>query len=417
MLVLSKDRSPLLGRESDVEALAGLLDGVGETGGALVLRGDPGIGKSRLLGEAAAVARDRGISVLSATGVQSEAHLAFSGLHQLLRPVKDRAAELILAHRDALDAAFGLTDGPAPGHFRIAMAALDLLSEAASDTPLLLVAEDAQWLDRPTGDVLAFIARRLESDPIVLVAAVRDGYPSVLVDAGLPERRLAPLDPAIATKLLDVTAQGLRLAVRNRILEEAAGNPLALIELPVTTARLEPGTPEPELLPLTARLERAFADRVSDLPDETRLLLVVAALNDSDDVGEVLRADSTVAGAPLGFDLLEPAAAAAIVDLDLRTIRFRHPLIRSAVNQSASVSQRLRAHEALAATLEASPDRRVWHRAALISGEHEDVALELEETAARARRRGAIGVGRHGAATRRAAERTGERRPPPARRG
>jgi DNA-binding CsgD family transcriptional regulator len=330
--------------------------------------------------------------VLSATGVQSEARLAFSGLHQLLRPVKDRAADLTPALREALDAAFGLTDGPAPEHFRIAMAALDLLSEVASDRPLLLIAEDAQWLDRPTADVLAFIARRLDSDRIVLLAAVRDGYPSVLADAGLPERRLGALDPTVATKLLDATAQGLRVAERNRILQEAAGNPLALIELPVTTARLEHGRPEPELLPLTARLERAFVDRVADLPDETRLLLVVAALNHSDDVGEVLRAGSVVAAAALDFELLEPAASAAIVDLDLQTIRFRHPLIRSAVNQSASVSQRLRAHEALAATLEAEPDRRVWHRAALISGEHEDVALELEETAGRARRRGAIGV-------------------------
>ena len=392
MPALSRDRAPLLGREGEVAALTGLLDDVDQAGAALVLRGAPGIGKSRVLGEATAVARDRGITVLSATGVQSEARLAFSGLHQLLRPVKDRAADLIAAQREALDAAFGRTDGPAPAHFRIAMAALDLLSDVASDTPLLLIAEDAQWLDRPTADVLAFIARRLDSDPIVLLAAVRDGYPSVLADAGLPERRLGALDPTMATKLLDATAQGLRMADRNRVLYEAAGNPLALIELPVTTARLGHGAPEPELLPLTARLERAFADRVADLPGETRLLLVVAALNDSDDVGEVLRAGSVVAGAELELDLLEPAASAAIVDLDLQTIRFRHPLIRSAVNQSASVSQRLRAHGALAATLEAEPDRRVWHRAALISGEHEDVALELEAAAGRARQRGAIGV-------------------------
>ena len=392
MLALSEDRAPLLGRDTEIEALTGLLDDIEQTGAALVLRGDPGIGKSRLLGEAAAFARDRGITVLSATGVQSEARLAFSGLHQLLRPVKDRAADLIPAQREALDAAFGLTGGPAPEHFRIAMAALDLLSEVASDTPLLLIAEDAHWLDRPTAEVLAFVARRLDSDPIVLLAAVRDGYPSVLADAGLPERRLAALDPTVATKLLDAAAQQLRLAERNRILQEALGNPLALIELPVATARLERPMPEPELLPLTARLERAFADRVSDLPAETRLLLVVAALNDSDDVGEVLRAGSVVAGAELDFDLLEPAASAAVVELDLQTIRFRHPLIRSAVYQSASVSQRLRAHEALAATLEAEPDRRVWHRAALISGEHEDVALELEEAAGRARQRGAIGV-------------------------
>jgi DNA-binding CsgD family transcriptional regulator len=392
MLALSKDRSPLLGREPDLEALTGLLDDVERNGAALLLRGDPGIGKSRLLEEAAAVARDRGIMVLSAIGVQSEARLAFSGLHQLLRPVKGRAADLIPAHREALDAAFGITDGPAPEHFRIGMAALDLLSEVASDTPLLLIAEDAHWLDRPTADVLAFIARRLESDPIVLLAAVRDGYPSVLVEAGLPEHRLSALNSPLAAELLDVTAPRLRVAERNRVLQEAAGNPLALIELPVVTARLERGMPEPKLLPLTARLERAFADRVSDLPEETRLLLVVAALNDRDDVSEVLRAGRIIAGTDLDLDHLEPAASAAIVDLDLQTIRFRHPLVRSAVSQSASVSQRLRAHEALAAVLEAEPDRRVWHRAALISGEHEDVASELEKAAERARKRGAIGV-------------------------
>ena len=232
MLALSEDRTPLLGRDTEIEALTGLLDDIEQTGAALVLRGDPGIGKSRLLGEAAAFARDRGITVLSATGVQSEARLAFSGLHQLLRPVKDRAADLIPAQREALDAAFGLTGGPAPEHFRIAMAALDLLSEVASDTPLLLIAEDAHWLDRPTADVLAFIARRLDSDPIVLLAAVRDGYPSVLADAGLPERRLAALDPTVATKLLDAAAQQLRLAERNRILQEAARQPASADRAP-----------------------------------------------------------------------------------------------------------------------------------------------------------------------------------------
>jgi len=392
MLALSKDRAPLLGRATEIETLTGLLDAVDQTGAALVLRGDPGIGKSRLLAEVAAVARERGVAVLSTTGVQSEARLAFSGLHQLLRPVKDHAADLIPAQRAALDATFGLTEGPAPEHFRIAMAVLDLLSEVASDTPLLLIAEDAQWLDRPTADVLAFIARRLESDPIVLLAAVRDGYPSALTDAGLPERRLGALDPAVATKLLDATAEQLLLAERNRILQEADGNPLALIELPVAAAGLEQGTPERGLLPLTARLERTFAARVSDLPEETQLLLLVAALNDSDDIGEVLRGGSVMAGASLESELLEPAASAAIIELDLQSVRFRHPLIRSAVNQSASVSQRLRAHEALAEILEGEPDRRVWHRAALISGEHEHVASELDEAAGRARQRGAIGV-------------------------
>jgi predicted ATPase len=305
MLVAARDDAgPLFGREADTRLLTSLLDGIQGSGGALVLRGEPGIGKSRLLAEAAALAHDRSMVVLSATGVQSEAHLAFSGLHQLLRPVRDRAAELIPAQRAALDAAFGLTDGPPPEHFRIAMAALDLLSEVAGDAPLLLIAEDAHWLDRPTTDVLAFVARRLESDPIVLLAASRDGYHPALADAGLPEHRLGALDPTSAAELLDASAQQLTLAERNRILHEAAGNPLALIELPLAATRLAPGASEPGGLPLTERLERAFAARVSDLSEETRLLLLVAALNDGDHISEVLRAGSVAAGAALDLDLL-----------------------------------------------------------------------------------------------------------------
>jgi DNA-binding CsgD family transcriptional regulator len=382
---------PLLGREAETKLLTSLLDGVHSRGGTLVLRGEPGIGKSRLLAETVATARDRGMVVLTASGVQSEARLAFSGLHQLLRPVRHRAADLIPAHREALDAAFGLTDGPPPAHFRIAMAVLDLLSEVAGDGPLLLVAEDAQWLDQPSTDVLAFVARRLESDPIVLLAASRDGYPSGLVDAGLPEHRLDALDPATSAELLDASARQLTAAERNRILDEAGGNPLALIELPLAGRRVIDAS-EPGPLPLTERLERAFAARVSELPGRTRLLLLVAALNDGDDVSEVLRAGNGIAGTTLDLDLLVPAEQAAIIELDLRTVHFRHPLIRSAVRQSASVLERRRAHEALAETLAAEPDRRVWHRAALITGVHEDVAMELEGAGQRARRRGALHV-------------------------
>jgi DNA-binding CsgD family transcriptional regulator len=393
---------PLLGRDAETELLGSLLDGIHSSGGALVLRGEPGIGKSRLLATAAALAHERDMATLSTTGVSSEARLAFSGLHQLLRPVRDRAAELHPAHRAALDAAFGVGDGAPPERFRIALAVLDLLSEVAAEAPLLVVAEDAQWLDPATTDVLAFVARRLEADPIVLLAAVRNGYPSPLDNAGLPEHLLGPLDPVAAAELLDSSAQPLTVAVRNRLLQQAAGNPLALIELPVAAARLEPGAPMPGVVPLTERLEQAFAARVSDLPETTRLPLVVAALNDGENVSEVVDAASAVAGVRLDLDLLEPAAEAAIVELDEQTVRFRHPLMRSAVRQSASVPQRRRVHEALAETLDAHPDRRVWHRAALVSGAHEDVALELEDAGRRARRRGAIGVAV--AALRRAAE-------------
>jgi predicted ATPase len=214
MSVAASDPGPLVGRDAEIELLTSLLDGIGGTagaaglaacgggaglaacgGGALVLYGEPGIGKSRLLAVAAGLARDRGFTVLSAAGVQSEAHLPFAGLHQLLRPLRFRAADLPAAQRAVLDAAFGLSHEPAPERFQIAMAVLDLLGEVAADAPLLVLAEDAQWLDRPTTEVLAFVARRVQSDPIVLLAAVREGYPSPLLDAGLPEHRLGARRP------------------------------------------------------------------------------------------------------------------------------------------------------------------------------------------------------------------------------
>ncbi len=266
------EAAPLVGRAQELNLLTALLDEVATRGQALVLRGEPGIGKSRLLSATARTARERGISVLTTTGVQSEAHLPFAGLHQLLRPVRARVAELPVAQRAALDAAFGLTHEVAPEHYRIAMAALDLVSEVAADAPLLVVVEDAQWLDRPTSEVLAFVARRIESDPIIMLAAARDGYPSVLGDAGLPEHRLAGLDDATAGALLDAAAPELPLAARTRVLREAAGNPLALLELPAVAGGPEDGQWVPGGLPLTERLERAFAARVSELPDETRLV-------------------------------------------------------------------------------------------------------------------------------------------------
>ncbi|MEA2295366.1 MAG: hypothetical protein QOE86_3005, partial [Solirubrobacteraceae bacterium] len=388
------------------DLLTSLLDDVATRGRALVLRGVPGIGKSRLLSEAERMARERGMAVLSTTGVQSEAHLPFAGLHQLLRPVRERASQLRDVQRSALDAAFGLTDEAAPDRFRIAMAALDLVADVAGDAPLLLLAEDAQWLDRATADVVAFVARRIESDPILLLAAIRDGYPSRLGEAGLPEHEVAGLDEDAAGALLDASAPGLPAARRARVLRVAAGNPLAILELPAVVDGDEDEQLAAGGLALTARLERAFADRVSEFPDVTRVLLLVAALSDDDRLDEILEASSVVADTPVGLDATAPATDAGIVDADLRAIRFRHPLIRSAVAQSAGLAERRRVHEALAKVLDAQPDRRAWHQAALIVGEHEDIALELEQAGARARWRGAIPVAV--AAMRRAAE-IGER--------
>ena len=393
---------PLVGRAAETELLTSLLDSVSGGGGALVLRGEPGIGKSRLLAAAASAARTRGLAVLGTTGVQSEARLSFSGLHQLLRPVRAHAAGLPPLLRDALDTAFGLLDGPAPERFRIALAALEVLSDVAGEAPVLVVVEDAQWLDRASADALAFVARRLEHDPIVLLAAVRDGYGSALTDAGLPELRIGALEPGAAAALLDASGQRLTSQAREQVLREAAGNPLALLELPVTSTRLQPSAAVPGLRPLTERLEQAFAARVRDLPEQTRLLLLVAALDDGDRVGEALRAGSAVAGTALGLEALEPAVQAAVIDRDQQAITFRHPLMRSAVVQSATSPQRRRVHEALAEVLHGDPDRRVWHRAALLAGVHEDVAVELEDAGRRARRRGAIGVA--ASALRRSAE-------------
>src|SRR6202008_2125950 len=224
----------------------------------------------------------------------------------------------------------------------------------------------------------AFVARRLESDPIVLLATIRDGYRSALADAGLADHRLDALGSVSAAELLDTSPRQLTTAERKRTLQDAAGNPLALIELPLALADRVQDEFEPGLLPLTERLERAFAARVSELPEQTRLLVLVAALDDGDQLGEVLHAGSLVAGTGLDLDLLVPAAEANVVELDLRTVRFRHPLVRSAVRQSASVPQRRSVHEALAETLEAEPDRQVWHRAALITGAHEGGAAGLQ---------------------------------------
>jgi AAA ATPase domain len=298
MPMAASNLGPLLGRDAEIGLLASLFDGIQGGGGGLVLRGEPGIGKSRLLGLAAGFARERGFTVLSATGVQSEAHLAFAGLHQLLRPERFRMADLPATQRAALDAAFALGQDPAPERFRIAMAVLDMFSKAAADTPVLVLAEDAQWLDRSTTEVLAFVARRLQSDPVVLLAAVREGYRSPLMDAGLAEHRLGGLAPSEAATLLDASAQRLSPVMRDRLLSAAAGNPLALIELPITAARQ--GWLAPDSLPLTERLEQAFAARMSDLPEDTRLLLLVAAHSDDEGTSGILEAANAIAGSTLG---------------------------------------------------------------------------------------------------------------------
>jgi DNA-binding CsgD family transcriptional regulator len=383
----------LYGREPELGVLTGLVEGVQDRGGVLLVHGEPGIGKSSLLATATAQARDHGMQVLSAVGVQSEARLPFGGLHQLLRPILGLAEGLHARQREALLAVFGMSAEVAPELFLIGLATLELIGDAAASSPVLLIVEDAQWLDEPSCEVLAFVARRLEAEAIVMLIAIRDGY-EPFGDAGLPELRLQGLDGSAAEALLDAHAPGLEPILREQLLAEAAGNPLALVELPAGLRLEELGERalQPSTLPLTARLERAFATRASELPAATRSLLLVAAADDGGALDEVLSATRVLEGAEVSVDTVAPAVAAQLIEIEGTGLRFRHPLVRSSIYQAASVSQRQAAHAALTEVLVGQPDRHAWHRAAATVGPDEGVAAELDEAADRAARRGAVAV-------------------------
>ncbi|WP_181139191.1 AAA family ATPase [Streptomyces sp. Ru72] len=388
----------LFGRTTELAALGAFVDGLPEEGGALVVRGAPGIGKSALLSWAAHRAERSGVTVLSASGVEAETHLPFAGLYELTRTMLDRVPGLPPVQAEALLGAFGLTEAPPTGHapqlFMIALATLDLLGEAAAQAPVLLVVDDAQWLDPPTLDVLAFIARRLGREPLGMLLAVRDGHPTCLDTLALREFRLHPLTTIDAAALLDTVEPRLEPPLRHRVLDAAAGNPLALIELPAALREHEASAEAltSSAIPLTSRLERAFASRLLDLPSDTRNVLLIAASDDDGALGEVLAAASVLAGSDVSPESLSPAAEIGLVTADEYRIRFCHPLVRSAVLQAASLAERLAAHGALAAVLDGQSDRRTWHRAAATGRRDESVAVELDRTAARAEARGAPAV-------------------------
>ena len=385
--------SPPMGRERELSVLSNMINGTSERGGALVIRGEAGVGKSLLLEAATTNASERGLRILKTTGVQSEAHIAFAGLHQVLHPILEGMDELPAPQGGALRSAFGMDQGDAPDNFLVALASLELLCDAASKVPLTVIVEDAQWLDGPTVDAMTFVARRIQEEPILLLFALRDGFDSSLARAGLPEMVLTGLAELPAAELLDARAPDLATELRDRILHEAQGNPLALIELPLTlVSGLSNEITSSSPLPITTRLEHAFAARASELSADTQALLLVAAANDRDSLPEVLSAASTMQGVTVALDAFVPAISARLVELDGSQIRFRHPLVRSATYQSATIPHRLSAHAALAEVLVDQPDRRAWHRASSIVGADEEIARELEEAAERAERRGATAV-------------------------
>ncbi len=392
----------LIGREAEAALLDALLDRLPEGGGAIVIRGEAGIGKSAML----ALARERAIALdfatLATVGVESEAELAFAGLHQLLFPII-RSIELLPAsQRQPLNAVFGTIECAEPDPFRVAMAAFRLVIEAAESSPLVLLVDDAHWLDRSSLGVLTFIARRLEAVPVALVATVRTGYAAPFDEARLPILELGRLSVEAAAVVLDRAAPHLHPVSRARVLAEAAGNPLALVELP-RTAPYAPDAPEriaPAPTTLNARLEQAFAARLRDLPQETSLLLLAAALDSRASLAELGRAATVLHKSPVSIDALEPAVALSLIDVREGEVQFRHPLIRSAVRQAASPTHVLAMYAVLAIVV-SDPERRLWHRAMAAAGPDEDVASALVEYARAARRRGAIDAA--GAALERAA--------------
>ncbi|MGV9923137.1 LuxR C-terminal-related transcriptional regulator [Nocardia rhamnosiphila] len=374
----------LFGRDTERKGLAALLFDPWDHTGVLI-EGEPGIGKSALVEETVAAAAS--VRVLRTAGSEAEQHFGYAGLHRLLYPLRAGFAGLPARQYDALARAFGLSDAEGePSVQLVGLAALTLLSDAAAEQALLVVAEDVHWLDTASAEVLAFLARRIHTEPITVLATVRDGAASPLAAAGLTPMRLTALSAAHATALLGVAAPRLSAAVRERVLAEADGNPLALTELAASAADL---AELPATLPMTDRLRRAFAARAQALPGPAATALLVAALDDGGARSEILAATALLLGRDLAPDVLAPAVEARLIDLASGTVVFRHPLIRSALAATATAEERGRAHRALAEILRDAPDRRAWQRAAGVAGQDEEVARELEEVAGRARHRGA----------------------------
>lgn len=379
----------LLGRGEELAALDGVLAAArAGHSGVLVLRGEAGIGKTALLDHVAA--RATGCRVARTAGVESERELPYAGLQQLCAPFLDRLEHLPAPQRAALGTAFGLTAGAPPDRFLVGLAVLTLLGAVAEERPLLCLVDDAQWLDQVSAQTLAFVARRLLAEPIALVAAVREpeGDPGL---AGLPELTVRGLGEAAAGTLLDSVFQGpLDARVRDRIVAETHGNPLALVELPRfwTAAEQTDGLLRPDGDALAGRLERCFLQQLAPLPSDTRKLLLVAAAEPLGDATLLWRAAGELG---LGADPAAAAEATGLIEFGPR-IRFRHPLVRSAVYRSAEPRERREVHRALAEVTDVrvDPDRRAWHRAQATVTPDEDVAAELAHSAGRAQARGGL---------------------------
>jgi DNA-binding CsgD family transcriptional regulator len=378
----------LVGRDAELDVIRSFLSAVAVDGRALLLVGDEGLGKTTLLDVAAEMASAADMRVLRAAGVQFEADVSFSGLHQTLLPLLDGLDMVSPEHRDALSVAMGSGDGPSPERFVVVDATLSLLRVAAVPEPVVLMIDDLQWLDRVSASVLGSVARRLAGSRIGILAASRPDSGGLMELAGVPAHRLDPLVDDAAIDLVARRFPVLDQRLRRRVLSEAQGNPLALLELPTALAgtRRSPAPGLPAFLPLTRRLQSLFGSRVSDLPSAGREALLLAALDGTDD----LRTLRAAVGLRAEGDPLVHAVRARLVWVDEHRgyLAFRHPLIRSAVVELSSDEERRRAHRTLALVLADQPDRRTWHLAQATIAPDEQVASLLEQVAHRVLRRG-----------------------------
>ncbi|WP_454786472.1 ATP-binding protein [Mycobacterium antarcticum] len=376
------------GRSDECTALEHLVEAARSgSSQVLVLRGEAGVGKTALLQHV--IEQAPGCLVARATGVEAEMELAFAGLQQLCAPLSIHFDALPGPQRDALEVAFGRCAGPAPDRFLVGLAVLSLLAAAAESRPLVCVIDDAQWLDRVSAQTLAFVARRVMAERVALLFAVRDGTDDEL--AGLPELAIRGLSPVDARALLDSVILGrIDERVRDRIVAETRGNPLALLELPrdLTAEELAGGFGRPNARRLAGQIEQSFVRRVQTLPPPTQRLLLAASAESAGDAALLMRAAERL-GIPV--DASAAAEAAGLIELGTR-VRFRHPLVRSAAYRVANPEDRREVHRVLAEVTdpEIDPDRRAWHRADAATGPDEAVAVELERSADRAERRGGV---------------------------
>ncbi|WP_045739821.1 ATP-binding protein [Actinoplanes rectilineatus] len=382
----------IVGRGQPLSRIASSIGTVDEGGAAILLTGEAGAGKTTLVEAAAGIATAAGWAVLTCTGVESETQVGFAGLHELLHPVVDRADDLPAPYRDTLLSVFGLGPRTAPDRLLLSTAVFTLLADLAARQPLLVVLDDAHWMDHPTINLIGYLANRVTGVPIVMLVTRRPGEPEALPALGLDEIRLDRLTDADARTLVRQRRPGLDDHLVERVVDEAEGNPLALVELSRDAAdrgRRSPAAPAVRTSPRT-RLERGYAGQVAALSPQAQDVLLLAATNDEPALPELLAAARRL---DLGADAVEESIGSGLITTSGTRVRFRHPLIRSVVRRTAGLHRRIQVHQALAHVLTTDdPSRAAWHRAAATIGADEPVAHDLEEAAGRELARGVPGA-------------------------